>query len=129
MATKAQALYNFWSSFEIPAIDEQSSYDTPTLEQLEIDYPYITFESGVGEFGEEITLGADLYYRSSTWAEIEAKAAQIAQTIGYGGKLVPYDGGAVWIKRGSPIYSRMGADNAFDIRRIHFDVAVEFLST
>ena len=129
MANKTQALYGFWSGFRIPAIDEQSSYDTATMEQLGITYPYITFESAVGEFGEEITLGADLYYRSSTWAEIESKAAEIADAIGYAGTLVPYDGGgAIWIKRGNPIYRRMGADNAFDIRRIHFDVTAAFLS-
>ena len=128
MADKSQALYNFWSGFGIPAIDEQSSYDTATMKLLGIDYPYITFESGVGEFIEEFDLSADLYYRSSTWAEIEAKAAEIAAAISYAGILVPYDGGAIWIKRGSPIYQRMSADNAFNIRRIHFTITVEELS-
>ena len=125
---KAQALYSFWSGFGIPAIDEQSSYDQDTMKQLGIDFPYITYESGIGEFGEEITLAADLYYRSTTWSAIESKAAEIADVIGYAGKLVPYDGGAIWIKRQSPIYQRMAADNVFDIRRIHFNVSAEFLS-
>lgn len=125
---KAQALYNFWSGFGIPAIDEQSSYDEETMKQLGIDFPYITFESGVGDFVEEITLAADLYYRSTTWSAIETKAAEIAEAIGYAGKLVSYDGGAIWIKRQSPIYQRMAADNDFNIRRIHFNVTAEFLS-
>lgn len=125
---KAQALYKFWSGFGIPVIDEQSSYDEETMKQLNIDFPYITYESGVGDFVEEITLAADLYYRSTTWSEIEAKAAEIAEAIGYAGKLVSYDGGAIWIKRQSPIYQRMAADNDFNIRRIHFNVTAEFLS-
>lgn len=125
---KAQALYKFWSGFGIPVIDEQSSYDEETMKQLNIDFPYITYESGVGDFVEEITLAADLYYRSTTWSAIEAKAAEIAEAIGYAGKLVSYDGGAIWIKRQSPIYQRMAADNDFNIRRIHFNVTAEFLS-
>ena len=126
MTTKAQALYNFWASFGIPAIDEQSSYDTVTMEQLGIDYPYITYEGAVGDFAEPITLGADLYYRSSTWTAIEAKAAQIYEAIGRGGKKLPYDGGQIWVKRQA--YRRMGEDNEFNVRRIHFDVSAEFLS-
>ena len=125
---KVQALYSFWSGFGIPAIDEQSAYDTETLRQLGIDYPYLTYESAVGEFGEEIALAADIYYRSTTWREIEAKAKQIADAIGYGGVIVHYDGGGLWVKRGPTLYRRMGADNSFDIRRIHIDVNVEFFT-
>lgn len=125
---KSQALYNFWSGFGIPAIDEQSAYDTPTMEKLQIDYPYISYESAVGEIDEPISLSADLWYRSSSWAEIEAKAAQISDAIGYGGTMVRYDGGAIWLKRGTPPYQRMSAENVFDIRRIHFNISAEFLS-
>ena len=127
MPNKVQALYNFWASFGLPAIDEQSSYDTATMKKLGIDYPYITYESGVGRQFEEINLGADLYYRSSTWLEIEAKAAEIVEAIGESGRLLLFDGGGRWIKLGNPTYQRMGADNDFDVRRIHFTVVVEDL--
>lgn len=40
---KIEAINAFWNSFDIPAIDEQSAYDKPTLEQMQIDYPYITY--------------------------------------------------------------------------------------
>lgn len=125
---KAQALHSFWAGFDIPAIDEQSSYDDKVMEQLGITYPYITYEAAVGDFDEPVLLGADLYYRSDSWAQIEEKAAQIAHVIGYGGKIVHYDGGAIWIKRGNPPYQRMGAENVFNIRRIHININAEFLS-
>ncbi len=125
---KAQALYSFWAGFSLPAIDEQSSYDTKTMEKLNIDFPYITFEASVGDFDEPLNLGADIYYRSESWAEIEGKAAEIADSIGYGGRLISYDTGAIWIKRGDPMYRRMGADIAFNIRRIHINIKAEFLS-
>ena len=125
---KAQALHAFWSGFDIPAIDEQSSYDEQTMQKLGIGYPYITYEAAVGDFDEPLSLGADLYYRSDSWAQIEEKAAQIANLIGYGGKIVRYDGGAIWIKRGDPPYRRMAADNPYSIRRIHININAEFLS-
>ena len=123
---KAEAIYNFWSQFGLPAIDEQSAYDPETLRQLNIDFPYITFQTGIGDFSQDVSLSADLYYRSTSWAEIEAKAAEIAGFIGMGGKNVLYDGGAVWIKRGSPMYQHMIADNPFDIRRIQININAEF---
>ena len=125
---KAQALHAFWSGFGIPAIGEQSSYDDSAMKQLGISYPYLTYESGVGDFDDQISLGADLYYRSTSWAEIEAKAAEIFRALSDGGRLVRYTGGVIWLKRGTPAYSRMGAENVFDIRRIHININAEYLS-
>lgn len=125
---KSEAIYNLWSGFDIPAIDEQSAYDAETLIQLGIDFPYLTFQTAIGDFAQKFSLSADLYYRSTSWAEIEEKAAEIADYIGLGGKIIHYDGGALWIKRGNPMYQRMSADNPFDIRRIHININAEFLT-
>ena len=125
---KAQALHTFWSGFGLPAIDEQSAYDTAVMEQLGIDFPYISYEAAVGDFDEPVALSADLWYKSTSWAEIEAKAAEIAQALKDGGTLARYDRGAIWITRGNPITQRMSAENPFDIRRIHININAEFLS-
>ena len=125
---KAQALYAFWSNFGLPVLDEQSAYDTSVMEELGITYPYISYEAAVGELDAPVALSADLWYQSTSWAAIEAKAAQIASAIGSGGTKIGYDGGQIWITRGNPPYRRMGAENAFDIRRIHININAEFLS-
>lgn len=125
---KMQALHSFWSSFGIPAIDEQSAYDEKAMADLSITYPYLSYEAAVSEIDEPVALSADIWYKSTSWAGIEAKAQQIANAIGYGGTMIPYDGGAIWIKRGTPAYQRMGAENVFDIRRIHININAEFLS-
>ena len=125
---KAQALHSFWAGFGLPAIDEQSAYDTETLKQLGIGYPYLSYEAAVGDFDESVALSADLWYKSTSWVEIEAKAEQIARALKDGGTLVHYEGGAIWITRGNPISQRMAADNPFDIRRIHININAEFLS-
>lgn len=125
---KAQALYNFWAGFGLPAFDEQSDLDRETMDQLQVTYPYLTFESAVSEFDDRVALGADLYYRTTSWAEIKAKAEEISQSIGLGGAKVAYDGGQIWITRGRPAYRSMSPENDFSIRRIHININAEFLT-
>lgn len=122
---KEQALHFFWSGFGIPAIDEQSSYDEPSMDELSYNYPRITYEVGVGELDAPVTLAADLFYRDTSWPAITQKAHEIAAAMP---TKINYDSGQLWIKRGSPIYQRMAADNTFNIRRIHFNIIAEYLS-
>ena len=124
---KAQALYNFWSSFSLPAIDEQSSYDTDTLEQLNITYPYLTYETSTASLDEPLLLGADLWYRSTSWAGAESKAEEIATAIGSGAKEF-YTDGCIWITKGQPFSQRMPSDATNNIRRIHLNINAEFQS-
>lgn len=126
---KAQALHLFWSSFGIPAIDENSAYDTKVLEQLGIGYPRITYEVGEGNLGEPQLLTASLWYREPSWAAAEAKAQQIANRLGWGGKTVKVDGGylRLMLPRDTINFRRM-ADEDSDLRRIVFNLAVDFLT-
>lgn len=125
---KAQALYTFWSSFAWSAIDEQSAYDEDTLEQLGIEFPYITYESATDSIENTLTLGADLWDRSTSWSSVEEKAAAIQASLGMGGTLIHYDGGALWITRGASFARRMSADTGYDVRRIHITINAEYLS-
>ena len=125
---KAQALFSFWSGFGWPAIDEQSGMDSATAEMLEIRDRYISYETAEGSLGDEIPLTASLYHRSTSWAEVEAKTKQISETIGWGGLVLPIDGGKLWLKRGSPFAQRMGDGNNNDWRRIVLSVTAEFLT-
>ena len=90
---KAQILHLFWNSFGIPAIDENSAYDTQVLEQLGIGYPRITYEVAESNLGEPLQLTASIWYRQTSWFACETKAKQIAAMIGWGGKTIPVDGG------------------------------------
>lgn len=120
---KAQALHQFWSSFGLTAIDEYSAYDST------IDLPsnYITYEVQTSNFGDSVVLTASLWYRSTSWAEISQKADEIAEYIGWGGKIIPIDYGYMWIKLGTPFAQRM-SDEDDSIRRIYINISVDFLS-
>ena len=126
--TKAQALTSFWSSFGWSAIDELSAYDESTLEDLSISFPYITFEVLTSNFGNEVAMTASIYDESTSWKRITDKADEIAQAIGMGGKIIPVDGGAIWLKLGTPFTQRMKDDTKDNIRRIILNVTAEFLT-
>ena len=125
---KAQALHSFWSSFSWDAIDEQSAYDTGTMEDLSITDRYISYEVLTGSLGNPLMLTASLWHRSTSWETITKKADEIAAYIGYGGRVLPVDGGYIWIKLGQPFAQRMAAETNYDLRRIVLTIEVDFLT-
>lgn len=122
--TKAAALHNFWSQFGLDAYEENSvptgSYG-PTL-------PYITYSQSSGGFGDAVPLSGSLWYRDTAWTECNAKAEQISKAISLGGVMLPYDGGAMWITRGSPFASSMGDSSDNTIKRKIINITAEFMS-
>lgn len=117
---KVQALNSFWSSFSLKAYDETSVPDDATL-------PYITYETSIGELNRKVALTASLWYRSFSWEDIELKEIEIADFIGKGGLLIPYEDSSFWIVKGSPWAQRMAESSDDTIRRIVLNVEVEFL--
>lgn len=121
---KAQAIQQFWSSFDLAAIDEQSAYD----ETIELPTNYITYELQTSNFGDPISLSASLWYYSTSWKAITEKADEIAAYIGYGGRFIEVDnGGYIWIKLGTPFAQRMATENE-NYRRIVMNITVDFLT-
>lgn len=118
---KEQALYQFWAGFGLPVYDETSVPD-------EAEMPYITCEIATSAFDKPIPLSLSLWYYSSSWEKITAKARDIIDAIGIGGKRIDYDGGGMNIVIPSQDYIRM-SDSASDmIRRIVINVMVEFVN-
>lgn len=114
-----QAIQSFWSSFTLPAYDENSVPDDAVM-------PYITYSVEYDSFDNNVSLSASLWYQSTSWAAITAKAHEIRNYISMGGVTVKTDNGAVWIKRGSPFYQRLG-DVEKDVKRIYFNVEAEYI--
>ena len=120
MADKAQALYNFWSGFGLPAYDESNAPEDAA-------FPRITYETAADSFGGEVALSAALWYYSTSWEAISKKSAEIAAFIGMGGKVLKTDDGAMWIKRGTPFAQRV-ADTNDSLRRIVMNITAEFFT-
>lgn len=117
---KLQALDAFWHGFGLPAYDENTVPDNVKL-------PYLTYEASIDSFGDPIAQTANLWYRSSSWGEITAKEQEISEFITRGGRMIAYDGGAIWIKKGSPWAQRMDEPSDDTIRRLVLSISIEFL--
>lgn len=118
---KWQALQTFWSSFGIPAYDENTVPESAEM-------PYITYEARTANFEKLLFLTASLYYYSTSWEAISKKAAEIASYIGYGSKILPVEGGYLYITQGSPFAQRMSDGANKEVRRIIINIAVEFFT-
>lgn len=124
MDNKWQAQQTFWSSFGIPAYDENTVPDGATM-------PYITYEAVGGDLGAQTTISASLWYRSNSWAEISQMADQIAQEIAMAQKpAVKISNGYMKVRlpEGSPFAQRMDDPSDRQVRRIVLTVEIEFLT-
>lgn len=119
--TKAAAIYQFWSSFGLTAYEENT---VPT----DAAFPYITYQLVTDSFDREIPLTASIWYRSESWAGINAKTEEISQKISRGGKVIPCDGGAIWLKRGQPFAQSMGDESDDLIKRKYINITAEFMT-
>lgn len=119
--TKASALYNFWSGFGLIAYEENT---VPT----DATFPYITYQVVTDSFGSEVALTASVWYRDTSWVEVNAKAEEISRAISRGGKTMPVDGGVLWLKRGTPFSQSMGDETDDLIKRKYLNITADFLT-
>lgn len=119
--TKAAALHAWLSQFLTAYPDSAVPSDTT--------FPWLTYELVTGAWGDEDSaITVNLWYYGTGEAEPNAKAQEIADAIGMGGVIVPYDGGAMWIKRGSPWCQNIKDDSDPNIKRRYINISIEYLS-
>lgn len=121
--TPEAAVYGFMSGFGVPAYAATSVPD-------DAEFPYLTYELATGDFMDgEVSITVNLWYRGDSEAEPNTKAREIAERVTSGGRIIAFDGGAVWIKKGSPFCQSMG-DTADDkIKRRYINLTVEFITS
>ena len=119
--TKTAAIYQFWNSFGLTAYEENTVPD-------DASFPYITYQLMTDSFDREIPLTASIWYRSESWTAINAKTEEISQKISRGGKIIPCDGGAIWLKRGQPFAQNMGDESDGLIKRKYINITAEFMT-
>lgn len=118
--TKEQAYHNLMSSFSWKAYDENTVPDDAVL-------PRLTYNLSVAEFGGPVAMSLSLWDRSTKWTSVTEKADEIYKAIGLGGKIITFDSGYIWVKRGQPFSQRM-SDEDDTIRRIYINLEVEYLT-
>lgn len=120
--TPEAAVYTFLSSFGIPAYAASSVPDQAT-------FPYLTYDLVVGEWGGfEVNMPVNVWYRTESEAEPNAKVREIAATIGLGGVTVACDGGMLWFKKGSPWAQAVTIEGEDEkVKRRYVNINIEYL--
>lgn len=120
--TPEAAVYTFLSSFGIPAYAASSVPDQAT-------FPYLTYDLVLGEWGQpEVNMPVNVWYRTDSEALPNAKVREISKAIGMGGVLLHCDGGALWLKKGSPWAQAMTVEGEDEkVKRRYININIEFL--
>lgn len=119
--TKDKALYAWFSQF-------MTAYPSSSVPE-KAALPYLTYDLITGSIDSgEIGLTVKLWYYTESEAVPNKKAQEIADAIGYGGNIIPCDGGLVWIKRGSPWCQSIsdGTDNK--LKQRYLNITAEYLT-
>ena len=119
--TKAAAIYQSWNGFGLKVYEENT---VPT----DAAFPYITYQLVTDSFDREIPLAASIWYRSENWTTINAKTEEISRKISRGGKIIPFDGGAIWLKRDQPFAQSMVDESDDLIKRKYLNITAEFMT-
>lgn len=119
MTTREAAIFGFLDSFSIPAYPS-----TATTEKTEL--PYITYTLVIGDWDNPVSMDVNIWMRTESEAAINNKVHEIERAIGGGGKVLPYDGGAVWVTKGSPWAQAVAdEDNTIKRRYLNFELQYE----
>lgn len=121
--TAEAAIYQFLNGFGIPAYVASSVPD-------EAKFPYITYNTVIGEmFGGDVSFPINVWYRTESEAEPNAKVREIYNKIGYGGLTINVDGGMIWLKRGTPWSQSIVMDGEDEkVKRRYVNISLEFLT-
>lgn len=120
--TPEAAIYQFLSSFSIPAYSSSSVPD-------KADFPYITYDITVGAWMQaEVNMPVNVWYRTESEAVPNAKVREIGEALGIGGITVKCDGGMLWLKKGSPFAQAITVAGEEDsVKRRYVNINIEFL--
>lgn len=116
--TKTAAIHRFFSSF-LP------SYPASSV-SAEHEVEYLTYELPVGSIDDgELSITVNLWFYTDSEERPYAMAQALSEAIGRGGRMLPCDGGYVWLKRGSPWCQNLSDG---DYKRRYINVSVEYLT-
>jgi len=120
--TKAAALHQFFSSFDMAA------YTAASVPE-DVAFPYLTYELVTSAWEEgEVGLTVHLWFYTESEKLPNDKAQEISAAIGRGGRVLPCEGGYIWLKRGSPWCQSLRDEVSPDIKRRYIQVTAEYLT-
>lgn len=119
--TQEAAIFGFLSGFGIPAY-------AATAVPSDVEFPYITYSPVISGWNQgEATMVVNVWYRTESEAEPNAKVREIGEVIGIGGVTIPCDDGILWLKRGLPWAQSLSDESDSKVKRRYLNVDMEYL--
>lgn len=128
---KQQAYYSLWSRFGLLAFEENSVPSQDELKKIadKSKLPsdrYITYQVILDDLDAPVYPTASLWYRSTSWNDIDYKLTEIAAEI-EDMQPIPLDEGYMYVTKGSPFAQRMAEEDR-TFKRYVINLGVEFLT-
>lgn len=123
---KWEAIYSFFSSFNVPAFEENS---VPTGSEKP-NYPYIVYELNQGGFdaNADNALSFSIIDKNYSFVPSYELMQEIADSIG-DGKIYEIDNGYLKIKQGSPWAQNQREPNDNTVRRLYSVILVTYYTS
>lgn len=129
--TKPAALLSFFKQFSLPVYVSTSVPD-------DAEMPYLVYAPVFGAYDQGAqSITANLWYNSNENApdkpqynekDVNAKAQEIADALGYTGVRVPCDGGFLWLMQGSPFAQPISDPENPYIKRMYMNITCKFMT-
>ena len=119
------AIYSFFSSFGLEAFPSSS---VPTKKEDLPAFPYITYDAPTDWGLSKVQVSADVWYRSTSWAGVNGKVAEISQAVMDKYEL-HCDNGGIVIRKDTPFATPLGDDSDNMIKRKHLLFEFTFVTT
>ena len=118
---KWQAQYAFWSSFGIPAYEENAVPD-----RKDLTYPYLTYQAVGAPFDSDTFVNVSVWTRSTSLATVTEITDNILKRFENGKAEVRYNGGGFFITPESNFAQVMGDESDTLIKRIILSVVIHW---
>ncbi len=122
--TVKEAVYCFFSSFGIPAYEENQLAVKPEL-------PYITYSDVSGCFYDGgLSAHAQIWYKDNfDWQGADAICNLISERVGGSGAVIPCEGGGIFIRRSRPFSENLTEKSDKTIRKKQVNLIFEFITS
>lgn len=123
MPTKAAAFHAWLESAS--GLTAYASSAVPDDAQM----PYATYDWAEGAWGDgEVNVAVSLWLKTESEAAPNAVVAKMGRELGLSGRLLPCDGGGMWVKRGAP-WAQAVADEDGSVKRRYLNLSIEFMTS
>lgn len=118
---KTEALYSFYSSFGLPAYEENSV-------PREAKMPYITYEVATDKLGDYTTsLTCDLWYKSNSWVQCNALTERLSEKLS-GGHRMKVDKGYMILYSGTPFATSVNEPDDNTIKHKSINIECDYIT-